>query len=82
MSVQSMEEMGKDIGPNFLQPFLEKIDRRSLFQYFTTLSLGGGAHLRVPCRGALLGHMEWEGVANFQKTRKYLECGNQVTPKS
>ncbi len=29
MIVQSMEEMGKEIGPNFLQPFLEKIDRRS-----------------------------------------------------
>ncbi len=29
MSVQSMEEMGKDISPNLLQPFLEKIDRRS-----------------------------------------------------
>ncbi len=28
-SVQSMGEMGKDICPNFLQPFLENIDRRS-----------------------------------------------------
>ncbi len=28
-SVQSMGEMGKDFCPNFLQPFLEKIDRRS-----------------------------------------------------
>ncbi len=24
-----MEEMGKDLCPNFLQPFLENIDRRS-----------------------------------------------------
>ncbi len=29
MSVQSMGEMGKDFCPNFLQPFLENIDRRS-----------------------------------------------------
>ncbi len=29
MSVQSMGEMGNDFCPNFLQPFLEKIDRRS-----------------------------------------------------
>ncbi len=29
MSVQSLGEMGKDFCPNFLQPFLEKIDRRS-----------------------------------------------------
>ncbi len=28
-SVQSMGEMGKDFCPNFLQPFLEKIDRMS-----------------------------------------------------
>ncbi len=29
MSVQSMGEMGKDFCPNFLQWFLENIDRRS-----------------------------------------------------
>ncbi len=29
MSVQSMGEMGKDVCPNFLHPFLENIDRRS-----------------------------------------------------
>ncbi len=29
MSVQSMGEMGKDFCPNFLQPFLENIHRRS-----------------------------------------------------
>ncbi len=29
MSVQSMWEMGKDFCPNFLQSFLENIDRRS-----------------------------------------------------
>ncbi len=28
-SVQSMGEMGKDFYPNFLQPFLKKIDRMS-----------------------------------------------------
>ncbi len=29
VSVQSMGEMGKDFCPNFLQPILENIDRRS-----------------------------------------------------
>ncbi len=29
VSVQSMGEMGKDFCPNFLQPFLENMDRRS-----------------------------------------------------
>ncbi len=29
MSVQSMGEVGKDFCPNFLQSFLENIDRRS-----------------------------------------------------
>ncbi len=29
MSVQSMEEVGKEFCPNFLQSFLENIDRRS-----------------------------------------------------
>ncbi len=33
----------------------------SLFQYFTTLSFGGDSHLGVPCRGVLLGRVEWEG---------------------
>ncbi len=28
-NVQSMGEMGKDFCPNFLQPFLENIDRKS-----------------------------------------------------
>ncbi len=29
VSAQSMGEMGKDFCPNFLQPFLKNIDRRS-----------------------------------------------------
>ncbi len=44
-SVKSMGEMGKDFCPNFLQLFLENIDRRScndesreLIQHFTTLT--------------------------------------------
>ncbi len=62
MSVQSMGEMGKDFCPNFLQSFLENIDRRScddggLAAYsnisqpspkMPTLSFGGGSHLGVP----------------------------------
>ncbi len=45
-SVQSMGEMGKDFCPNFLQPFLENIDRGSLFQYFTTLTENADPLLR------------------------------------
>ncbi len=59
VSVQPMGEMGKDFCPNFLQPFLEIIDRRScndgayssISQPSTkmpTLSFGGGSHLGVP----------------------------------
>ncbi len=31
VSVQAMGEIGKDFCPNFLQPFLESIDRRSCY---------------------------------------------------
>ncbi len=34
VSVQLMGEMGKDFRPNFLQPFLENIDRRSCDVFF------------------------------------------------
>ncbi len=37
MSVQSMGEMGNDFCPNFLQPFLENIDRRSYNDGFREL---------------------------------------------
>ncbi len=73
MSVQSMDEMGKDFCPNFLHPFLETSTEgavttgaESLFQYFTTLTenadslLRRGSHLGVPCEGALLGRVERE----------------------
>ncbi len=33
----------------------------SLFQYFTTLSFGGGSYLGVFFRGALSGRVEWGG---------------------
>ncbi len=43
----------------------------------TMLSFGDGAHLGVPCRGAVLGHVEWEGEKqvriNNQETREFLE---------
>ncbi len=60
MIVQSMGEIGKDFGPNFLQPILETIDRRScndgnrelipVFQLtpspkMPTLCFGGESHL-------------------------------------
>ncbi len=74
-------EMGKDFCPNFLQPFLENIDRRSCNDG------GGGSHLEVSCRGALLGRVEG-GVGekkqvriNIQNARDYLEGRNQVSPK-
>ncbi len=38
MSVQSIGEMGKEFCPNFLQPFLENIDRRSGFDRNRELS--------------------------------------------
>ncbi len=58
----------------------------SLFQYFTTLSFVGGSHLGVSYSGALLSRAEWEGEKKrvriiIQKTREYLEGGNQVSPK-
>ncbi len=68
-------QWGRDFCPNFLQPFLENIDRgscndesRELFPVIhnnspkiPTLSFGAGSHVGVPCRGALLGYVEWEG---------------------
>ncbi len=70
-----MGEMGKDFCPDFLQPFLENIDKRSCNDGSRELILvfhnphrkcrpsifGGGSNIRVPCRGALLGHVEREG---------------------
>ncbi len=51
-----------------------------------TIFFGGGSHLGVLCRGALLGRAERvEGKQfriNDQKAREYLEGGNQVSPKS
>ncbi len=52
-----------------------------------TLSLGGGSHLGVSYSGALLSRAEWEGEKKrvriiIQKTREYLEGGNQVSSKS
>ncbi len=50
-----------------------------------TPSFGGGSHLGVPCRGALVGRAEWEGEKrsiNIQKASEYLEGGNQVSPTS
>ncbi len=73
-----MGEMGKDFCPNFLQSFLENTDR--------SCNDGGSSHLRVPWRGALLGHVEREEGKqvriNIQKTLEYLEGGNEVIPKS
>ncbi len=69
MRVQSMGEMEKDFFcPNAVQPFLEMTEAGSLLQYFTTLSFRGDLHLGVPCKGALLGRVEWEEVwINIQR---------------
>ncbi len=68
-----MGEMGKDFCPNFVQTFLENIDRIScndgsleLIPVFHTqkmpiLSFDGGSHLGVPCRGVLLGRVDQGG---------------------
>ncbi len=94
MSVQSMWEIGKDFCPNFLQPFLENIDRgsgndgaySSISQpspKMPTLSFSVGSHLGVLCRGALLDRFEQEGgKASSDQYPKYLEGGNQVSSKS
>ncbi len=67
MSVQSM---GEDACPNFLQPFLKNIDRSScndgnpeLIPLLHNPHRKGGPppYLGVPCRGALLGRVEQEG---------------------
>ncbi len=49
-----------------------------------TLFFDGGSYLGVPCRGALLDHVEQEGGKKVQinKARENLEGGNQVSPKS
>ncbi len=75
MNVQSMGEMGKDFYPNFLQPFLENIEKRicndgswELIPFFSqpspkmqTFPFGSGSQLGVPSRGPLLGRVELEG---------------------
>ncbi len=53
----------------------------------STLSFGGGSHLGVPCRAALLSRFEQEGGKkqvriDIQTALEYLEGGNQVIPKS
>ncbi len=62
----AMGEMGKDFCPNFLQPFLENIDKRSCdagrsFQYFATLFENADPLPGAPCRGAFFGRVEREG---------------------
>ncbi len=49
-----------------------------------TLFFGGASHLGVPCRGALLDHVEQEGGKKvwINKARENLEGGFQVSPKS
>ncbi len=76
MSVQSMGEIGKDFCPNFLQPFLENLNRRKPGAYSSvsqpspkmpTLSFDGGSH---------------EVRSSIQKTREYLEGDYKVSLRS
>ncbi len=89
MSVQSMMKMGIDFCPNFVQPFLENIDRRCCYDgsrepKIITLS----SNLGLPCKCALLGRVEQEGGKisldqyPMNIPREYLEGGNEVSPKS
>ncbi len=62
VSVQSMGDMGKDFCQNFLQPFLENIDRRSCNDGSRELIPAfHNPHLGVPCKGALIGRVQQEG---------------------
>ncbi len=83
--VREMMEMGEGFCPNFLQPFLENIDRRSCNDgrpspKMPSFSFYGSSHLGVPFRGVLLGRIEqWGGKQvwiNIQKACEYLEGGN------
>ncbi len=51
-----------------------------------TLSSGGGSYLGVPYRGVLCTRVEWvedkTSSIHIQKTLEYLDCDNQVSPKS
>ncbi len=65
MSFQSMREMGKNFCPNFPQPYLENIDRRSCNDGSREfISVFHYPHLGAPYKGALLGRVEWEGEKN------------------
>ncbi len=76
-------------------PFLENIDKRSCYDGSRELILaflnphrkgrppyGDGSYLAVPCRGALLGHVEWKGEKkvriNVQYAPEYIECNFQA----
>ncbi len=62
MSVQSMMKMGIDFCPNFVQPFLENIDRRCCYDGSREPKIPIlSSNLGLPCRGALLGRVEQEG---------------------
>ncbi len=87
-SVQSMGEMGKDFCPNFLQPFLKNIDRRScsdgnwqlipIFHKPATLeSLD-----RVPYKVTSSVRKEKQVRINAQKALEYLEGGHKVISMS
>ncbi len=96
MSLQSMGEIGKDLSPNFLQPCLEgavTTETGSLFQYFTTLTEKADPLLPRwlvpwsiweggPLRPRRVGGRKKLVHIHVQKTREYLEGGNQVSPKS
>ncbi len=92
VGVQSMGEMGKDFCPNVLQPFLENIDRRSCNDGSREL-IPAFHNPHRKCRPSpsavartLLGRVEWEegktSSDQYPKCQKYLEDGNQVSPKS
>ncbi len=84
----SVLSMGKDFCPNFLKPFLEKIDRRSCNDGSRELIPVFHNPLRleylvgVPSWAASSRREEKQVRINIQKALEYLEGGNQVSPKS
>ncbi len=84
-----MGKMGKDFCPNFLQPLLENVDRRSCSD--GSLCRKGRPSpsavartleylLEVRSEAATSGRKKKQVRINIHDTREYLECGKQVDP--
>ncbi len=92
MNVHSMEEMGKDFYPNFLQPHLENVDRRicndGSREPIPVFHIPPSAVARtlkyfvgVPSNSASSEREKKQVRITIQETREYLVCGSQVSLK-